>query len=191
MLNRKNNRGYDNVLRMDQFRAEYSAQNNFGPASIFLPEFSRSGAIMDDEWETLGYAHAEYLLGLVLMHDSNFWWAIFPINVLHDAYLALDKAGLNSQWTFVPYWNQTYFKLPEGVNASLYLSPDKSRAIVVVMNVSGNDQSVDLPLTNGDIKTFGFTQATAIYPNQPVKVDGGAIHDLLVKQHNFLAILVK
>ncbi|MCC7350900.1 MAG: hypothetical protein IT446_10045 [Phycisphaerales bacterium] len=191
MLNRKNNRGYENVLRMDQFRAEYSAQNNFGPASIFLPEFSRSGAIMDDEWETLGYAHAEYLLGLVLMHDSNFWWAIFPINVLHDAYLALDKAGLNSQWTFVPYWNQTYFKLPEGVNASLYLSPDKSRAIVVVMNVSGNDQSVDLPLTNGDIKTFGFTQATAIYPNQPVKVDGGAIHDLLVKQHNFLAILVK
>jgi hypothetical protein len=32
------------------------------------------GSIRLDEWPTLGYQHADYLLGLVFLHDSNIWW---------------------------------------------------------------------------------------------------------------------
>ncbi len=188
MLNRKDNRGYEHVLRLDQFRAEYSAQNNFGPASVILPEFTRSGAIKPEEWKELGYGHAEYLLGLILVHDSSIWWSYFPVEVLSQAYAALDKTGLNSTWSFEPYWRQKVFDLPQGVVASLYVSPDKSRAVVVVMNVSGKDQALDLPVTG---QVGSFTNAAAVYPEAPIRLEGGAVRGLEVKNNNFRAILFK
>ncbi len=191
MLDRKENRGYEHVLSLDQFRTEYSAQNNFGPATVFLPEFGRSGAIKAEEWKELGYGHAEYLLGLMLAHDSNIWWTYFPQEVLAQAYGALDKVGWTSAWTFVPYWHQTAFKLPEGVVASLYRSPDKSKVVVVVMNVSGKDQVVDLPLSGEAFKGGAFKNASAIYPDEPVRLEGAEVRGLRVKQNNFRAILLK
>jgi hypothetical protein len=191
LLDRKDNRGYEHVLSLDQFRTEYSAQNNFGPASVFLPEFDRSGAIKADEWKTLGYDHAEYLLGLMLAHDSSIWWTYFPKEVLAQAYGALDKAGWTSAWTFVPYWHQQAFKLPQGVVASFYVSPDKSKVVAVVMNVSDKDQTLDLPLSAGVLRGHSFNAASAIYPDEPVRLENNTVAGLSIKRNNFRAILLK
>jgi len=161
LLDRKENRGYEKVLSVDQFRTEYSAQNNFGPASVFLPEFGRSKAILPEEWETLGYQHARYLLGLVLLHDSSIWWTYFPAEVLSGAYSALDKTGWNADWKFVPYWNRKYFQTPNGVYASIYQSPDSNKDVLIVMNTSGKDQQLSIPLT---LDKSTFSTAKVLFP---------------------------
>lgn len=191
LLDRKTNRGYENVLTLDQFRTEYSAQNNIGPATVLLPQFERSGAILKDEWKELGYGHAQYLLGLVLLHDSSIWWSYFPNEVLAETYGALDKAGWNSSWTFVPYWNQTKLNVPDGVKVSSYISPDKSKTILIVFNDSAQNQTIDLPLSSAAIGLKNPTGASALYPAETVSVEGKAIHNLPIKSKNFRAILVQ
>lgn len=146
LLDRKNNRGYENTLSLDQFRTEYSAQNNFGPSTTFLPDFERAGSIRPDEWKTLGMGHADYIIGLVLMHDSNLWWDLMPVDQISKVYGILDNTGLNATWKYTPYWRQKDFALPKGINASIYRSPDGKKDVVVVMNTSGKDQPVDLAL---------------------------------------------
>jgi hypothetical protein len=172
MLDRKDNRGYEKVLSADQFRTEYSTQNNIGPAEIFLPEFDRSKSILKDEWKDLGYQHARYLLGLILLHDSNIWWTYFPAETLTGTFSALDKTGWNSDWKFVPYWQQKYFSLPEGVYASIYQSPDANKNVMILMNTSGKDQAVSLSGTLGkstfkDIKVL-FPEAESVAQNVEV-----------------------
>jgi hypothetical protein len=191
LLDRKTNRGYENVLTLDQFRTEYSTQNNIGPATVLLPQFDRSGAILKDEWKELGYGHAQYLLGLILLHDSNIWWAYFPEDVLAEAYGALDKIGWNSSWNFVPYWNQNALKLPDGVKISSYISPDKTKTVLVLMNVSDKDQSIDLPFSSAAIGIQNPTSASALYPVEAVSVEAKTLHNLQIKSKNFRAILVQ
>lgn len=188
LLDRKDNRGYEKVLSVDQFRTEYSAQNNFGPASVFLPEFDRSKAIMADEWKDLGYQHADYLMGLIFLHNSNLWWTYMPYDHVAQVYNAMDSSGWNSDWKFIPYWQQKYFSLPQGVYASLYQSPDSKKVLLVIMNTSGKDQDLILP-TALDKSTF--TLAKAIYPNQPVTMQNAQINMLHIDNNNFRAILLE
>jgi hypothetical protein len=191
MLDRKTNRGYENVLTLDEFRTEYSAQNNIGPASVLLPQFERSGAILKNEWEELGYAHAEYVMGLTLLHDSNIWWAYFPNEVLAQTYGALDKTGWNSSWTFVPYWHQTKLNLPDSVKISSYVSPDKTKTVLIIFNDSDQDQSIDLPLSSAAIGTKNPASADALYPDDTISVENKIIRRLQIKGKNFRAILVQ
>jgi hypothetical protein len=200
LLNRTNQRGYEGILSLDKFRAQFNAQNALGPVTIVLPQFSRSGAVLDHEWAKLGYGHAEYLLGLILLHDSNIWWAYYPLDVLQQVYLQLDKLGWGADWNFIPYWRQSYFKLPAGVVASIYLSPERTKAVLVVMNTSNRDVTVDLPLTGnlpltGDLplRWSAFTdvpQVSALYPNLPVELNNGKVCSLKVQANNFRAIVV-
>ena len=128
LLDRKDNRGYEKVLTLEQFAAEYAAQNNFGPYSVVLPQFSRSGAIRADEWEELGYQHAEYLLGLIFLHNSQLWYpAYIPVEPTNRLYLAFDKYGLTGAWSYVGYWKQSVAQLPEDVKASFFVAPDRRR----------------------------------------------------------------
>jgi hypothetical protein len=187
MLDRQDNRGYEKVLSVDQFRAEYAPQNNFGPASIFLPEFERAGSITADEWKTLGYQHADYLLGLVLLHDSNIWWTYMPVDHLIQVYSAFDATGWNANWKFIPYWQQKYFSLPQGVYASLYQSPDDGKVLLVLMNTSGKDQEIDLPMA---LDKSTFTAAKAVYPEQKLNVQNGQIA-VNVGNNNFNAMLLE
>jgi hypothetical protein len=187
LLDRKDNRGYEKVLSVDQFRAEYSAQNNFGPASVFLPEFDRSKAIMPGEWKDLGYQHADYLLGLIFLHNSNIWWTYMPYDHLAQVYNDMDSTGWNSDWKFIPYWNQKYFSLPQGVYISLYQSPDSRKVLLVMMNTSGKDQEMNLPLTFGKST---FTSAKTVYPQQAPHIQDGKFN-VEISNNNFAAFLLQ
>jgi hypothetical protein len=188
LLDRKDNRGYEKVLSVDQFRTEYSAQNNFGPASVFLPEFDRSKAIMPDEWKDLGYQHADYLMGLIFLHNSNLWWTYMPYDHVAQVYNAMDSSEWNSDWKFIPYWNQKYFSLPQGVYISLYQSPDSKKVLLVIMNTSGKDQEINLPLA---LDKSTFKTATALYPDQTLNVQNGRTSALHVANNDFCAVLLE
>ena len=188
LLDRKDNRGYEKVLSIDQFRTEYSTQNNFGPASVFLPEFERAKSINPDEWETMGYQHVDYLMGLIFLHNSNLWWSYVPYDHVAQVYTAMDSSGWNANWKFIPYWQQKYFSLPEGVYASLYQSPDDGKVLLVLMNTSGKDQDINLPMT---LDKSTFTVAKAIYTNQTLKLQNrktGAIH---LANNDFCSVLLQ
>jgi len=188
LLDRKENRGYEKILSVEQFRAEYAAQNNFGPASVFLPEFERAESITPDEWKTLGYQHADYLLGLIFLHDSNLWWAFMPVEHVAQVYGAFDATGWNSDWKFIPYWQQKYLSLPSNVYASLYQSPDGKKVVLVAMNTSGKDQEINLPATLGNST---FTSAKAVYPDRPVSLQNGKISNLPVHNNAFTVVLLE
>ncbi len=188
-LDRPGNLGYEDLLSLDQFRTEYSTQNNFGPASVLLPEFKPALPVEGDTWKKLGYhPHAQYVMGLLLMHDSNVWWANFPPEILVDVYSSLDKTGWNSSWKFVPYWNQQYFTLPQGINASVYESPDGKKNVLVVMNTSGKDQQIELPLALGKNT---LRTAKAVYPDKPLSVRNGKITSLQIPNNNFQMVLLE
>jgi len=184
-LDRKENRGYEKILPIDKFRAEYSAQNNFGPETLFLPEFERAQSIRKDEWKTLGYGHMDYLLGLILLHDSNVSWGWMDISHITKVYTAIDATGLNGNWEFVPYWDQKYFSLPSGVYDSLYQSPDSKKVLLVIMNTSGKDQEINLPMALGKST---FTSAKAVYPEQSVMVQKNMLQNIQVKNNSFVAL---
>jgi hypothetical protein len=186
-LDRKENRGYEKILPIDKFRAEYSAQNNFGPETLFLPEIERAQSVRKDEWKDLGYGHMDYLLGLLLLHDSNIEWGFVDIGHMTQVYTAIDATGLNGDWKFVPYWNQKYFSLPPGVYTSLYQSPDSKKVLLVIMNTSGNDQEINLPMALGKST---FTSAKAVYPEQPVMVQKNVLQNIQVGNNSFVALMI-
>jgi hypothetical protein len=188
ILDRKENRGYESVLRLDQFRAEYSAQNNFGPATLFLPQFERANSIAPDEWKTLGTQHADYLLGLALLHDSAMWWIWMPQEYLSQLYSALDTTGWNAQWKFVPYWQQKFAVLPTGVNLSLYQSPGAERAVAIVMNTSGEEQNIEFPTV---MKQANFKTAKVIYPLQDGSTPNAKSAALKIAANSFCAVLLE
>ena len=188
LLDRKENRGYEKVLSVDQFRTEYSSQNNFGPASVFLPEFDRSKAMLPEDWETMGYQHADYLMGLIFLHNSNMWWAYMPYDHVAEVYTAMDKTGWNANWKFTPYWHQKYFSLPEGVYASLYQSPDDGKVLLVLMNTSGKDQNLSLPTT---LDKSTYKTAKAVYPDQMIKVLNGKTGTIHIADNDFAAMLLE
>lgn len=188
LLDRKDNRGYEKVLSVDQFRTEYSAQNNFGPASVFLPEFERAKSITPDEWKSIGYQNADYLMGLIFLHNSNMWWAFMPYDHVAQVYTAMDSSGWNADWKFIPYWQQKYFSLPQGVYASLYQAPDGGKVLLVIMNTSGKDQDITLPMT---LDKSTFKAARAVYPDQAIQELNGNTHALHIPDNSFRAILLE
>src|SRR5690606_23263912 len=145
--------------------------------------------IQEDTRAKLGYhPHAQYVRGLTLLHDSNIWWANFPPEILVDVYSSLDKIGWNSKWKVVPYWNQKVLSLPEGINASIYQSPDGKKDVLVVMNTSGKDQQIELPLALGRSTPAA---AKAVYPAKPLSVKNGKITSLQIPHNNFQVLLLE
>ena len=184
---RKNNRGMENFLTLDTFAAEYAAQNNFGPYSVILPQFSRSGAIKDDEWKELGYQHAEYLLGLIFLHNSQLWFpAYIPVEPTTKLYYAFDKNGLDSTFKYIAYWKQQVVKIPDNIKASFFVSPNKKKAFMIVMNFSWKDKIIDLKINPAKLEMKTINSAKMIYPEKTVNfVSGTVIEKTTIPGKNF------
>jgi hypothetical protein len=192
LLDRKENRGYENVLTLEQFAAEYAGQNNFGPYGVFLPQFSRSGAIRGDEWEKLGYGHAEYILGLIFLHNSQLWlFAYIPVEPTAKLYYAFDENGLDSSWQYVGYWKQRVCELPDDVKASFYVSPDKKKAFMIVMNLSWKERTLDLKLDAEGLGMPRISRASMLYPGGRADFAGGVIKGARIGAKNFRLYLLE
>ena len=193
LLDRKENRGYERVLTLEQFAAEYAAQNNFGPYSVVLPQFSRSGAIRAEEWSELGYQHAEYLLGLIFLHNSQLWYpAYLPTEPTNKLYLAFDENGLTADWSFLGYWRQHAARLPDDVKASFYLAPDRRKALMAIMNLRWEDVTIDVPL---DASVLGMQSLSSLRPlyhkSLPGRLEDGTIVGSRVTGKNFRVFLLE
>ncbi len=193
LLDRKENRGYERVLTLEQFAAEYAAQNNFGPYSVMLPQFSRSGAIRADEWDALGYQHAEYLLGLIFLNNSQLWYpAYIPTKPTNKLYYAFDKNGLTSHWRFIGYWKQTAAQLPPNVKASFYVAPEGRRAFMMVMNLRWQDVTADVTLNPAALGMKSISRATALYDESaPGRLEGATVRGMTITAKNFRLFLLE
>jgi hypothetical protein len=188
LLHRPENRGYEKILSVDQFRAQFSPQTNRGSASFLIPQFERMGVVTPDEWPTEGYSRADYMLGLVFLHDSNIWWESLPDEYWTKAFGAFEATGRNADWSFTPYWHQKEISLPAGVYASTYQSPDQKKAVLVIMNTSGKDQDINVPLA---LNKNLFRTAQPVYPRLPVNVQNGTISALHLANNSFRAVLIE
>lgn len=193
LLDRKENRGYERVLTLEQFAAEYAAQNNFGPYTVMLPQFSRSGAIRAEEWDALGYQHAEYLLGLIFLHNSQLWYpAYIPTKPTNKLYYAFDKNGLNSDWRFIGYWKQAAAQLPANVKASFYVAPDGRRAFMMMMNLRWEDVTAEVALDPAALGMKRVSLATALYhENAGGRLQDGTIHGMALPAKSFRLFLLE
>lgn len=192
LLDRKNNRGYEKILRLDQFAAEYAAQNNFGPYSVFLPEFRRSGAIRNEEWKELGYQHAEYVLGLVFLSNSQLWFpANMPAEPTVKLYSAFDENGLDSSYTYLGYWKQKAVSLPDKVKASFYIAPDRKKAFMIVMNFDTKDKVIDLKIDSRSLGMGKIRSASRLYPEGDVNLAREIIRSERIPAKNFRLYLLK
>jgi hypothetical protein len=130
----KDNLDYHKIYRPDSFRAT-SMGHNFGPAVWFLDEFGRSGAIKEDDWKELTYQPAEHLFGLILLHDSTYWFAYAPWEAYEPTILALKKYNWGDDYRMIPYWRQTVTgKLPDKMYATFYVDDRRRRVITIFLN---------------------------------------------------------
>ncbi len=190
LLDRNRNRGYENVLELDQFAAEYAAQNNFGPVSVMLPQFHRSGAINPDEWRKTGYQPAEYLLGLLFLHDSQLWWAYLPHQPTSASFFSFDEHGLTSDYHFIGYWEQDVLDLPENVRASFYESPDRDRTFMVLMNFSDREQTVDARAVLSAHGSGRRRKVTRVYPSGDENLSEDRLSSIDLPGNNFGVFLI-
>lgn len=192
-LDRKENRGYEKFLTLDTYRAQYMG-HNFGPAVGLLPQFTRAGSIRREEAAEIGPRHAEYVLGLVLLHDSQLWIAYFYDNQpLITLYSALEKHDFaTGGYAFSPYWKQKITPaLPENqAVASFYVDRDKQKALMVLMNMSGADQDFALRL---DPAALGFQPKTAANAchAEPVLLQEGEVRISGLPSHTYRLLVLE
>jgi hypothetical protein len=152
----KTTRGYESFFTLDTVKAEYMCQNNMGPVSVFLPEFDRGGAIVGKEWEEVGPQPAEYILGMLLLHDSTLWYAYIYDKAVSKLWHALAEAKFGHQYEFIPYWNQTVTqRLDENdIVASFYVDKKAKRTLMILMNMNGMPEGIP---RKGPTKSFSLT----------------------------------
>ncbi|MBT3374132.1 MAG: hypothetical protein HN742_28425 [Lentisphaerae bacterium] len=190
ILNRKDNRGYENVLSLDTFAAQYNTQNNLGPVSVFLPEFQRSSAIKDEEWEQFGTQPADYLNGLWLLHDGVIWWAYTHYEQLMKLFHALDALDWGHDYEFIPYWKQAAMRLPDGVVASFYRDRRTARTLAVVMNMNEMPVSLNAGLQFGALGVPQTARVRDILHEDPCSLDAGQLR-VSIPAKTFRAILME
>lgn len=154
LLDRLNNRGYENFLTLDTFRAEYMG-HNLGSVVAFMPEFTRAKSIRVDEADEVGPQHAEYVLGLILLHDSALWITYFyderPVKTMYQALSEYNFAS--APYKFIPYWNQQITQKLDEKEAvvSFYVDKSKGRALMVVMNMSGKKKPFSFSINTAEL----------------------------------------
>jgi hypothetical protein len=102
---------YFRSLPLATFRAAFMG-HNYGPAAVFLPEFSAKAELRGQDpafWHSAA-AHAQirHLLGLALVHDAH----VLPAYSAHEPYEQLRRAQDEfGQWDdameFRPYWKSS------------------------------------------------------------------------------------
>lgn len=190
ILNRKDNRGYEKVLGLDTFAAQYNTQNNMGPVSVFLPEFQRSKAIKDDEWEQFGTQPADYIYGLLLLHDGVIWWAYIHYDQLMKLFHALDALDWSHDYEFIPYWRQAAVQLPDGVVASFYRDRRRARTLAIVMNMNDAPVSLSAGLQFDALGVQATVRPRDILHQQPCSIETGKLN-VTIPAKTFRAILLE
>ena len=111
---------YHRLYPVEAFLAQ-SMGRNFGPSVWFLDEFTRSGAVAEEDWKRLGAQPVTHLYGLILLHDSGYWkaWGLKEGYRMVDE--ALRKCSFDDRYRMIPYWNQTLVRLPEKAYATFYV----------------------------------------------------------------------
>jgi len=158
LLDHKNNRGYEKTqLTLDAFRAAYRG-DNLGHKTGFLPQFSRVGSIKWEEWNEIGSGHADYIIGMTLLHDALLWVAYFPKEFMAPLYDIFNQTGWGNDWEYIPYWTQQYTQtLPiDDTAVSFYKRPDGKQYMAVVFNATDQEQSLQLEI---DLAAMGLSAA--------------------------------
>ncbi len=157
ILNR--NRGYQERLRPEVFRAEYMC-HNFGAIGVFLAEFRESTAIKQarksKHWDSIAVAdyeelgrHTNYVMGLCLLHDSHISTAwMWHLENKQKGYKILQEMDYsNAKLIFSPYWKNPLPDLTEKeVIVSAYYDPDQHCAFLIVMNTGETSREFTLKL---------------------------------------------
>lgn len=192
-LDRKENRGYEKFLTLDTYRAQYMG-HNFGPAVGLLPQFTRAGSIRREEAEELGPQHAEYVLGLVLLHDSQLWIAYFyDDKPLRTLYTALEKHDFaTGNYSFIPYWKQKIISpLPETeAVASFYVNQPQGKALLVLMNMSGKSKDISLPLDTG-VLGFAPKSISNACHSEAVMLENGRLQLPNLPSHTYRLLVLE
>jgi len=139
----KTEQDYHRVYPPDAFLAQ-SMGHNFGPATWFLDQFTRSQAVTAEDWKTLGTQPCDHLYGLILLHDSTYWKAYGIGYERIDS--ALCKYSYDDRYRMIPYWSQQLVQLPENVFATFYVDDKAQTTLIVLLNNGEEDRSLRLDL---------------------------------------------
>jgi hypothetical protein len=168
---------YHTIFPPDAFRAT-SMGHNFGPAVWFLDQFSRSGAVKDEDWKTLTYQPVEHLFGLILLHDSTYWYAYAPLEAYEPMVMALRKYNWGDDYRMIPYWRQTVTKkLPEKMYATFYVDDRRGRAIMIFLNNNEEGGTMTLDVNWGKLGFDGPGNVivTDAVHNGPCSIEAGKL----------------
>ncbi|MCC7518537.1 MAG: hypothetical protein IT578_05065 [Verrucomicrobiae bacterium] len=194
LLDRKQNRGYENVLGLATYRAEYMG-HNFGPKVALLPEFGRS--ISRSEAAQVGPQHQEYLHGLILLHDSQIWLCDFLYDdaVARRLYEALARYDFAlASYEFIPYWRQTVTQPlnPKTTVASFYADRTKKRTLLVAMNLTGKAAGLRLELNAQQLGLdLSRIEVRNVCHSEPVKLDGNVLTIASCPSHAYRLIALE
>jgi len=158
---------YAYLFRVDAFKSE-SRGHNWGATCWFLPELQNvQGPFVEKygkepdkwypHWEKFVRGSSEYLIGLILLHDSTLWPAYISQEATNRMRGALRKADFSDKYLMVPYWSQTIAKLPsQDTYASFYVDKKRKRVLIVYLNHTDSSEPVKMRL---DWKQLGLEPA--------------------------------
>jgi len=159
------------VYPPDAFLAQ-SMGHNFGPATWFLDQFTRSQAVTAEDWKTLGTQPCDHLYGLILLHDSTYWKAYGIGYERIDS--ALCKYSYDDRYRMIPYWSQQIVQLPENVFATFYVDDKAQTTLIVLLNNGEEDRSLRLDL---DWTTLGYSDWKKLKVDDPVFGESARIEE--------------
>jgi len=155
---------YASHFRVDAFKSE-SMGHNWGPTCWFLPQLHNVRAPFVEKygkerekwyphWAKFVNGSAEYLIGLILLHDSTLWPAWIPKEPVKYMRDGLRKADFNMSYDYIPYWSQTIVKLENpDTYASFYIDKKRRRVLLVYLNHTEDSGPVRMKL---DWKQLGL-----------------------------------
>jgi len=123
---------------LPMFRAEYMG-HNFGPVTWWLVQNTRAlPKARGEGWKKIygsGPEEVEYIVGLVLLHNSALWAAYFPLEFMKPTQEALKAYDMNNiNYDFSGYWEQGYIKADPTLPISVYREKKGKRALFVLFN---------------------------------------------------------
>lgn len=209
------NRGYQKILTLDTYRAEYMG-HNFGVAVTLLPEFriaKKWSKNMDfckawfyvnkawlkrrankletpaekQYWSELA-AHTNYILGLSLLHDNPFWVAYTPnmAPVLTHYRILADFNYAGEHYKFVPYWEQKIAKIISPGKAVVSFYISPEKTVAVVMNLSDSTQDVSLKFDSYETPK----KAQNLEYKEEVILNNGVLTIKQIPPHQYRVILL-
>ncbi|MCD6362020.1 MAG: hypothetical protein J7M38_14275, partial [Armatimonadetes bacterium] len=133
---------YYDLLPLDKFRAEFMG-HQWGPAALFLPEFSRAqltpeGKKLYESPEKL--PEVRHLAGMIFLHDSLPWPWYSDLSPYFAIWDAQDELGWGDDVEFLPYWDNAQYLKPMGEQLVASIFRRGGRALVVLFNNTDDEQ---------------------------------------------------